>query len=107
MVSKQEVVKKYMEYRRNKRNDEVISLVSENFILISSRDGVHQGKEKFAQYLAKVPPTGTFDQDPTPCADGTFICRGKVRFLMMDWNVRAIFSLNDNNEIEKVDIARV
>eukprot|EP01101_Sappina_pedata_P000118 TRINITY_DN10118_c0_g1_i1.p2 TRINITY_DN10118_c0_g1~~TRINITY_DN10118_c0_g1_i1.p2 ORF type:complete len:122 (+),score=67.97 TRINITY_DN10118_c0_g1_i1:43-366(+) len=107
MSPRSEIVKNYMSSRISKNNEQVVSLVADNITLVSSKDGTYEGKEAFAQYIDKVDPSGTFDEEPTLQEDGSYILKGKVRFLLMDWNVRVIFFFNADDKIEKIDIARV
>jgi len=104
MSNRVAIVSKYMEHRQAQRNDEVLKLVADNVKLISARDGTFDGKAAFLEYLSKTEPTGTWED---PHDDGaTISVPGKVKVALINWSIRATFTFNSNDLIEKIEIKK-
>lgn len=105
-MSQQEITtaKTYMDARLASKPDTALQFVHDDIEFTSARDGTHNGKAAFAAYLAKTPPTGTW-QDPV-VENGQVVIRGKVKFaLMIPVSVIAKFTFQDG-KIRKLSIDR-
>eukprot|EP01097_Dermamoeba_algensis_P009304 TRINITY_DN6526_c0_g1_i1.p1 TRINITY_DN6526_c0_g1~~TRINITY_DN6526_c0_g1_i1.p1 ORF type:complete len:104 (-),score=29.80 TRINITY_DN6526_c0_g1_i1:48-359(-) len=102
-MSHVDIVQKYMDARMGQKHEEVVNYVTDDVVLISAKDGTHSGKEAFLKYVKNTPPTGTWEKPQE--AGSQVTVAGKVRFLMMDWNVKSYFDFS-NDKISKIEIKR-
>ena len=98
------IAKQYFAYRMQEKNTELLQLVADDILLESERDGTYRGREEFKKYLDSIKPSGTWGE---PVVQGeNVVIPGKIRFLMMDWNVLGTCSFNKDNLINHIKLAR-
>ncbi|ELR24868.1 uncharacterized protein ACA1_175430 [Acanthamoeba castellanii str. Neff] len=105
MVDKVALASQYIKARLAEDNDTVLSLVTDDIVLVSQRDGTHEGKEAFTKYLKSVKPTGKW-QDPVLEGDQVVI-KGTVTVIFINWSVASFLDFNDDGKITKIEIKRV
>lgn len=93
---------RYMKARLAGQNDDVLRLVTDDIILTSSRDGVVEGKSKFADYISKVKPTGQWRKAHWNGSIGKAEVAGTVRILMVSVPVVAHFGFDRKGKISRI-----
>ena len=103
------IVSRYVQYRQDCNADKLLKLLADDIVLTSSRDGTFTGKEEFAQYLTQVPPVGTWDppmQASFKNGETVYVVNGTVPAFFMNWPVEAVFTVNKEGLIRKIDVQR-
>eukprot|EP01059_Diplonema_ambulator_P002341 TRINITY_DN11_c0_g1_i1.p2 TRINITY_DN11_c0_g1~~TRINITY_DN11_c0_g1_i1.p2 ORF type:complete len:121 (+),score=64.55 TRINITY_DN11_c0_g1_i1:50-364(+) len=92
---------KFLELRMEKKNDEIMEYIDENFTLDHFKDGKLAGKDAYRKYLdANPPPPGTWEE---PTVEGNVVSiSGKVKKFMMNWTVHSKITFTPEGKI--VDI---
>eukprot|EP01089_Gocevia_fonbrunei_P018762 TRINITY_DN643_c0_g1_i1.p1 TRINITY_DN643_c0_g1~~TRINITY_DN643_c0_g1_i1.p1 ORF type:complete len:121 (-),score=28.33 TRINITY_DN643_c0_g1_i1:44-361(-) len=105
MADKVEIVKQYMKARMAEDHATLLSLVSDDVVVESSRDGKHEGKDAYTAYLKKIKPTGTWED---PVADGDqVLVKGKVTVMFIPWSVGSHFTFNSDGKISHINTAKL
>eukprot|EP00005_Dracoamoeba_jomungandri_P002767 CAMPEP_0174250186 /NCGR_PEP_ID=MMETSP0439-20130205/439_1 /TAXON_ID=0 /ORGANISM="Stereomyxa ramosa, Strain Chinc5" /LENGTH=104 /DNA_ID=CAMNT_0015330189 /DNA_START=13 /DNA_END=327 /DNA_ORIENTATION=+ len=104
-MSKSEIVKQYIELRDAEKNDELLELFADD-CSVTSKGKKHAGKEGVAAYFKDEKPKKSEWQEPEE--DGNkVVLKGKVRVLMMWWNVQATYEFDSDDKITSVVVERV
>lgn len=99
-----EAAERYIAARVAGRNDEVLSLVTDDVELTSSRDGKVVGKNQFRSYLSKVKPSGIWKAATWNRAIGKAEILGNVKILMVNVGVVAHFGFNRSGKINRISV---
>lgn len=83
-------------------NEKLLSLVSDDVQLQSSRDGTYVGKDQFSHYLDKVKPTGTWENATWNEEIERAQILGTVRFLMVNVGVVAHMGFDKSDKINRI-----
>lgn len=102
-----DLANKYMELRIAKKNDEILNtLVDDNIVIKSERDGIHTGKQAVKVYLNRIPPQGEWET-AIQYQDNKAYIPGVVRAMWMDWAVFALFSFTDPPKDQPIKINKI
>lgn len=100
------LVEQYLHYRSTNNLPKLIALLSDNIVIESERDGVHSGKKEASKYYQEIKASGKWEQ-PVQTAYNEVEVKGSVYVLFLTFGVKATFTFDDDNLIEKIVIKRV
>jgi len=102
-----QTLNQYLRYRQSGDVEACVSLVSDQFSLVSQRDGSFQGKDGLRRYLRQIPYQGTWGQPYWSGVDRSFRVDGKVHLVgLIPVKVKILCNLNGQGQIESVWVGR-
>lgn len=103
MASKIQTVEAYLNARTANEIGKCLTLVTDDVVMVSSRDGTFKGREQFEKYLKKTQPSGTF-QEPVLNGDEVDVV-GTVKLIGFEVGVKAHFKFEDE-QISKIVLTK-
>lgn len=94
----------YMSARLAGRNADILPLIADSIVLVSSRDGQVRGKPDFERYLSRVKASGTWRKPTWNATISRAQVLGNVRILMLNVGVVAHFGFDRAGRIDRIDI---
>jgi len=106
MASGMDNVKAYVAGRENGEIDGVLDTVSDAIVFTDASKNVYNGKEEFRKYLQDHAPPSSQWQDPEVVDDDHILVVGKVKKLLMWWDVEVSFAIGADKLITAITVHR-